>query len=275
MCEYLQKLLYIAEEAKRHAESIDDLKKRWENIQRTLVEIRNTMNLLEDKENFYRNAEALQKELDDVHAWNDKMLAEKPSNNLLIHLRNRIRTVRQLEMKLKELNAQAIVLLSKPQPAPQRLQLRERADLLGQRLRQLLQRLGEREAGARRALGQPAPLERDFRALQAALQPMEAQIIAEHAMVSGRDRMTDKIQQLTKLREQFDELQSTYDRVVKDRRENCEKGSVQELNFRSSLENLVTKFGDTKTILDQKINKLEKGEGLCVLAMNTVLSNND
>lgn len=79
--------IYVKEEAKRHQESIEDLKKRWESIQRTLLDIRNTLNLLEDKDNFNRNVEAFQRELDDIEAWKERMLNEKPTNNQLIHLR--------------------------------------------------------------------------------------------------------------------------------------------------------------------------------------------
>lgn len=253
----------LAEEAKRHAESIEELKKRWENIQRSLLDIRNTMNLLEDKENFYKNVEALQRELDDVHAWKDKMLSEKPSNNQLIHLRNKIRLVKQLEMKLKELNAQSIILLTKQIPKAHKDDIESDSTRINDAYEQLLLFLTTREAEIKLAVSKKPPkqAEDEFKGLQNRIQTMEAQIIAEHAMISTPDEMAAKIEQLTKLRREFDELQSTYDRVVQDRRDNYEKGSVQELNFRSSLENLVTKFGDTKTILEQKISKLENGTG--------------
>ncbi|XP_026745116.1 dystrophin-like, partial [Trichoplusia ni] len=254
----------LEEEAKRHAESIEELKRRWENIQRSLLDIRNTMNLLEDKENYYKNVEALQRELDEVHAWKDKMLAEKPSNNQLIHLRNKIRLVKQLEMKLKELNAQSIILLTKQIPKSHKDDIETDSKRINDAYEQLLLFLTTREVEIKLAVSKKPPkqAEDEFKGLQNRIQAMEAQIITEHAMISTPEAMAAKIEQLTKLRREFDELQSTYDRVVQDRRDNYEKGSVQELNFRSSLENLVTKFGDTKTILEQKISKLEKGGAL-------------
>lgn len=83
--------------------------------------------------------------------------------------------------------------------------------------------------------------------------------MAEHAMVTARDDMEKKLSDLTLLQKELEELQHTYDAVVKERREKYEKGSMQELNFRSSVENLVMRYGDSKTILETKISKLEKG----------------
>ncbi|CAB3224722.1 unnamed protein product [Arctia plantaginis] len=254
----------LQEEAKRHQESIEELKKRWESIQRTLLEIRNTMNLLEDKENFNRNVEALQRELDDIHAWKERMLNEKPTNNQLIHLRNKIRAVKQLDMKLKELNAQSIILLTKPISKTHKDEIETDSKRINKAYEELLLHLTKREVEIKLAVTKK-PVDKhndDFKSLQNRIHQIEMQIISEHAMISSRDVMSSKLDELNKLRQEFDELQSTYDKVVKDRRENYEKGSVQELNFRSSVENLVTKFEDTKTILQQKISKLENGAKL-------------
>lgn len=91
--------------------------------------------------------------------------------------------------------------------------------------------------------------------------------MAEHAMVCDRVAMEKKLKDLTQLQKELEELQNTYDAVVKEKREKYEKGSTQELNFRSSLENLVTRYGDSKTILETKISKLEKGIYLLLLAL--------
>ncbi|XP_048478276.1 dystrophin, isoforms A/C/F/G/H-like isoform X2 [Plutella xylostella] len=101
--------------------------------------------------------------------------------------------------------------------------------------------------------------EDDFKSLQAKIQNIEAQIISEHAMYSSVEDMKKKIEDLNGLKKELEDLQAMYDGVVRDRRDKYEKGSVEELSFRNSLENLVFMFGDTKNILDQKIGKLEKG----------------
>lgn len=253
-------MLYLAEEAKRHADSIDELKKRWENIQRKLLDIRNTMNLLEDKENFQRNVEALQSELDDTSAWCERAQAERLGGNLLIHVRNRLRGLRQLRARLAELRAQAIVLRDKPLPAPHKQGVEDAARRVAEQYDALLQQLSQREADIKQAISKkPADsAEDEFKLLQSTVQAMEAQVIAEHAVTAERDVMQSKLAALAALQRQFGELQGTYERVVRERR-SCARGSVQELDFRSSVENLVTKFEDTRTILQQKIDKLENG----------------
>ncbi|XP_045779369.1 dystrophin, isoforms A/C/F/G/H-like isoform X8 [Maniola jurtina] len=251
----------LREEAKQHADSIEELKKRWEGIQETLLSIRNMMNLLEDKENFYKNVEGLQRELDDVHKWKDKMLKEPPSNNQLIHLRNRIRAVKQLEMKLKELNAQSIILLTKSISKSHKDDIERDAKRINEDFEELLLYLSKREVEIKIALNKRTPTaqsEDDYKTVQKKIQDMESQIIAEHAIISSKDEMAKKLEDLKQMRKQFDDLQSSYDSVVKQKREKYEKGSVEELNLRSSLENLVMRFSDSKTILEQKINKIDK-----------------
>lgn len=226
------------------------------------------MNLLEDKENFYKNVEGLQRELDDVHKWKDKMLKEPPSNNQLIHLRNRIRAVKQLEMKLKELNAQSIILLTKSISKSHKDDIERDAKRINEDFEELLLYLSKREVEIKIALNKRTPTaqsEDDYKTVQKKIQDMESQIIAEHAIISSKDEMAKKLEDLKQMRKQFDDLQSSYDSVVKQKREKYEKGSVEELNLRSSLENLVMRFSDSKTILEQKINKIDKGKflGLC------------
>lgn len=234
------------------------------------------MNLLEDKENFHNSIEAFTNQLDDIHAWKDKMLAEKPTNNQLIHLRNKIRVLKQLEMKLKELNAQSIILLMKPIPKPHKDDIEAETKRTNEAYEGLLLHLTKREVEIKLAISKLTDdHEDDFKSLQNRIQNIESQILAEHAMISSRDRMETKIEELMRLKKQFDDLQSTYDNVVKERREKYEKGSAQELDFRSSLENLVTRFGDTKAILEQKISKLENGECCCMLFTRNRSNSND
>ncbi|KAL0868146.1 hypothetical protein ABMA27_007698, partial [Loxostege sticticalis] len=254
----------LEEDAKQHAASIEELKRRWENIQRTLLEIRNTMNLLEDKENFYKNIEAFQKELDEIHEWKDKFLAERPTNNQLIHLRNKIRALKQLEMKLKELNAQSIILLTKSIPKSHKDDIEADSKRVNDAYEQLLTHLSTKEVEIKLALNKKPgeKHENDFKGLQAKIERIESQIIAEHAMICEKDKMEEKLKELTQLKKELEELQNTYDSVVKERREKYVKGSMEELNFRSSLENLVMRYGDSKTILEQKISKIEKGLNL-------------
>lgn len=221
------------------------------------------MNLLEDKENFYKNVEALQKELDDVHKWKDKMLKEPPSNNQLIHLRNRIRAVKQLEMKLKELNAQSIILLTKSISKSHKDEIERDTKRINEDFEELLTYLSTKEVEIKIALNKRTPTlqsEDDYKIVQRKIQEMESQIISEHAMICSKEEMIKKLAELKQMRKQFDDLQSSYDSVVKQKREKYEKGSVEELNLRSSVENLVMRFSDSKTILEQKIDKIQKGK---------------
>lgn len=219
------------------------------------------MNLLEDKENFYKNIEAFQKELDEIHEWKDKFLAERPTNNQLIHLRNKIRALKQLEMKLKELNAQSIILLTKSIPKSHKDDIEADSKRVNDAYEQLLTHLSTKEVEIKLALNKKPgeKHENDFKGLQAKIERIESQIIAEHAMICEKDKMEEKLKELTQLKKELEELQNTYDSVVKERREKYVKGSMEELNFRSSLENLVMRYGDSKTILEQKISKIEKG----------------
>ncbi|XP_052744308.1 dystrophin, isoforms A/C/F/G/H isoform X2 [Bicyclus anynana] len=252
----------LREEAQQHADSIEELKKRWEGIQKTLLDIRNMLNLLEDKENFYKNVEVLQRELDDVHKWKDKMLKEPPTNNQLIHLRNRVRAVKQLEMKLKELNAQSIILLTKSISKSHKDEIERDSKRINEDFEELLTYLSKREVEIKIALNKRTPTlqsDDEYKIVQRKIQDMESQIIAEHAIISSKDEMSKKLEELKQIRKQFDDLQASYDSVVKQRREKYEKGSVEELNLRSSVENLVMRFCDSKTILEQKIVKNQKG----------------
>lgn len=220
------------------------------------------MSLLEDEENFHNKVETLQRELDEVDAWRDKMRDERPSGNLLIHLRNRLRGLRQLRARMAEVAAAAILLRERTPPGARAQLVADTAARLASQHDGLLQQLTQQETDLKRAINQKPPetVEDDFDALQKKIQAMETQIMSEHAMIAARDVMSGQLQRLRALLAQFSALQATYDRVVRERRDACEKGSVQELNFKSSVENLVTKFGDTRTILQQKINKLETGE---------------
>ncbi|CAG4985372.1 unnamed protein product [Colias eurytheme] len=251
----------LKEEAQRHAESIEVLKRRWEGIQRSLLEIRNTMNLLEDKENFDENLAAIQRDMDDIHAWKDKMLKEKPSNNQLIHLRNKIRLMKQIEMKLKELNAQSIILLTKAIPTCHKDDIEADTKRINKAFEELFTHLSGKEVEIKLAINKK-PVDKhedEYKMVQKKVQDMENQIIAEHAVISSKEDMERKLEELKRLKKDFEEIQSTYDNVVKDRKQNYERGSVEELNFRSSVENLVTRFTDSQAILGQKIQKLEKG----------------
>lgn len=242
--------------------TIDGLKRRWEKIQDTVLELRNLINLLEDMKNLYKNLGAFRQELEDVRAWEDKMLRDAPSNNQLIHLRNKIRHVKQHEMKLKELNAQSIILLTKPLPGPRKHDIEEDIKRTNAAYEELVLRLTNREVQLKLQLKQ-APERRDrFQSLQTKVQDIESQIISEHAMLSHPDSMRDKLRQLQQLRADLLDLQSACDDVARERRAHCDKGSLEDLSLRSSLEDLVTRFEDTKTILQQKIDKLESGESV-------------
>lgn len=225
------------------------------------------MNLLEDKENFYKNVEALQTEIEDIHTWKDKMLKEPATNNQLIHLRNKIRAVKQLEMKLKELNAQSIILLTKPISQSHKDEIEKDTKRINENFEELLLYLTKREVEIKIALNKKVPVlqsDEEYKLVQKKIQDMESEIISEHAMISSKDDMSKKLEELKQMRHRFDDLQASYDTVVKEKREKYEKGSVQELNLRSSVENLVMRFSDSKTILEQKISKLEKGMWFCI-----------
>lgn len=225
------------------------------------------LNLLEDKENFYKNLHGIKRDIDDVHTWKDKMLKEPATNNQLIHLRNKIRAVKQLEMKLKELNAQSIILLTKSISKSHKDEIERDAKRINEAFEELILYLTKREVEIKIALNKKIPTlqsEGEFKAVQKKIEDMESQIISEHAIISSKEKMSEKLEELKQMRGQFDDLQSSYDTVVKEKREKYEKGSVQELNLRSSVENLVMRFSDSKTILEQKIAKLEKGMFLII-----------
>lgn len=255
--------------------TIDGLKRRWEKIQDTVLELRNLINLLEDMKNLYKNLGAFRQELEDVRAWEDKMLRDAPSNNQLIHLRNKIRHVKQHEMKLKELNAQSIILLTKPLPGPRKHDIEEDIKRTNAAYEELVLRLTNREVQLKLQLKQ-APERRDrFQSLQTKVQDIESQIISEHAMLSHPDPMRDKLRQLQQLRADLLDLQSACDDVARERRAHCDKGSLEDLSLRSSLEDLVTRFEDTKTILQQKIDKLESGESVGSGRWRYILNSNE
>nr|XP_032522225.1 dystrophin, isoforms A/C/F/G/H-like isoform X6 [Danaus plexippus plexippus] len=255
----------LAEEAKLHAQSIEEVKKRWEGIQKMLLDIRNTLNLLEDKDNVYKNIKAFESDLQDIHAWKDRMLKETATNNQLIHLRNKIRTLKQLEIKLKELNAQSIILLTKAFSKTHKDEVEADTKRINEAFEELFLHLCKKEVEIKIALNKklsPIQTEDEYKAVQRKIQEMESQIISEHAIISTREEMAKKLEELKNMRRQFDDLQASYDAVVKEKRDKFEKGSLEELNLRSSVENLVLRFDDSKTILEQKIDKLEKGISL-------------
>ncbi|CAK1546843.1 unnamed protein product [Leptosia nina] len=250
----------LREEAQRHSESIEALKRRWEEIQRGLTDIRNAINLLEDKDSFYRNLRLLQTDLQDVSTWRDRTQSDKPSNNHLIHLRNKMRLMRQLQIKLKELNAQSIILLTKPIPKCHKDYVETDTKRINEEFEELYTYLSKREVEVKLAINKK-PLETnedEHNMVQRRIQDMEGQIIAEHAIISSKEEMEKRLVELKRLQINFEEIQSSYDKVVREKKQ-YERGSVEELNLRSSLENLVTRFTDSKTILEQKIQKLQRG----------------
>ncbi|VVC94725.1 unnamed protein product [Leptidea sinapis] len=254
----------LAEEAKMHAENIDKLKRRWEGIQKSLLDIRNMMNLLEDKENFYKNLEVIQNEINEKHAWKDKMLTDRPTNNQLIHLRNKIRSMRQYEVRLKELNAQSIILLTKALPKSHKDEIEADTKRINDAFEELFTHLSKREVEIKLALNKK-PLEHhedEYSNVKRRIEEMQSGLISEHAMLSTSDVVEKKLAELYKMKRDFDGLQTSYDNAIRDRKQNYERGSVEELNMRSSVENLVTRFHDSRAILAQKISKLEKGKEL-------------
>ncbi|XP_063538770.1 uncharacterized protein LOC134748000 [Cydia strobilella] len=251
----------LKEEADQHAKIIEELKQRWDDIQRGVTSLRNTMNLLQDKDSFHRAAASLRDHLRDTAAWRDRALRDRPGHNQLIHLRNKLRALRQLDIKRKELDAQSIVLLTKPIAPAYKEEIETTARRLGTEYEELLNYLTAKEVEIKLAIGRKPqePVKDEFENLQRKIRDIESRVIVEHVMFSPVESMENKIEELRSLRRELEELQAGYDEVVRARRQRYEAGSVQELNVRSSLENLVTKFGDTQVLLEQKIDKLENG----------------
>lgn len=106
---------------------------------------------------------------DEIQAWKEKMLTDQPTNNQLIHLRNKIRNVKQLEMKLKELNAQSIILLTKSISKTHKDDVESDSRRVSDVYERLLSDLCAREVEIKLALSKK-PAERhedDFKGLQA------------------------------------------------------------------------------------------------------------
>lgn len=160
------------------------------------------------------------------------------------------------------MNAQSIILLTKPISKPYKEEIEADTARTNAAHRQLLRQLSRSEQDAERARAEGEG-EDPFRRLQASVRDMEARIIAEHAIISSRERTLAALDHLKRLRTEFRSLQASYDSVVLERRAAAAAappgGSLQGLDFKSSLETLVTRFGDSKAILDRKIAKLEKG----------------
>ncbi|XP_047511118.1 dystrophin-like isoform X6 [Pieris napi] len=248
------------EEAQKHAESIESLRRRWEGIRRSLTEVRNAVNLREDEEAWRDSARGIRTSISEVRAWRDRAASESPCGTLLVHTRNRARLLRQLQPKLEELNAHSIILLTKPIPQDHKDDIEADTKRINDEFHEMLTFLGRREVEVKLALNKRT-LDNDedeHKTVQRKIRDMEGQIIAEHAIISTKEEMEKKLGGLRRLEREFEDIQSSYDKVVKEKKL-YERGSVEELNLRSSLENLVTRFTDSKTILAQKIQKLEKG----------------
>lgn len=238
------------------------MKERWERIQQASLEIRNSMNILEDKDNFYKNLTSFQMELEEVYTWKKKILTEKPSNNQLIHLRNKIRALKQNEMKVKELNAQAIILQTKCLTKQQKNDVENDSKRMNESYEKILTFLIEKEIELKKIINKKTNKhEDDYKNLQDKMRNIESVVLNEHAMLASEDKVREKINNLTKIRKDFDDLRSSYDNVVKDKKEKYDSGDRDRgMSLATSVENLVTKFSDTKTIIEQKIGKLEKGK---------------
>lgn len=217
--------------------------------------------MLEEKDNYYKNHSTLQNEINEINTWKDKMLKEKPTNNQLIHLRNKLRVLKQNEMKLKELNAQSIVLLTKSLPETHRNEIDTDSKRINEEYDELVKYLTEKEAEIKRIVHKKGTkMEDDYKNLQSKISKIESVILNEHAMIASEDKMADKIDNLKKIQSDFDNLKSSYEDVVEKKKEKyAENGGSKGMKLATSVDNLVIKFSDTKTILDQKIGKLEKG----------------
>ncbi|XP_045487025.1 dystrophin, isoforms A/C/F/G/H isoform X2 [Pieris rapae] len=248
------------EEAEKHAESIESLRRRWEGIRRSLTEVRNAVNLREDEEAWRDAARGIRTSISEVRAWRDRAASEAPCGTLLVHTRNRARLLRQLQPRLEELNAHSIILLTKPIPQDHKDDIEADTKRINDEFHEMLTFLGRREVEVKLALNKRTldNEEDEHKTVQTKIRDMESQIIAEHAIISTKEEMEKKLEGLRRLDKEFEDIQSSYDKVVKEKKL-YERGSVEELNLRSSLENLVTRFTDSKTILAQKIQKLEKG----------------
>ncbi|GBP04627.1 hypothetical protein EVAR_3963_1 [Eumeta japonica] len=100
----------------------------------------------------------------------------------------------------------------------------------------------------------------DFKDLESKITAIESVLLAEHAMFNSENVMREKVDSLKKIDRDMNELQSSYDSVVKQKQDKYGKNlSDQAMRFRNSLDTLVMKFSDTKAILDQKLGRLEKG----------------
>lgn len=250
----------FTEEAQKHAESIESLRRRWEGIRRGLTEVRNAVNLREDEEAWRGAARNVRTVLGDVRVWRERAATEAPCGTLLVHLRNRARLIRQLQPKLDEINAQSIILLTKPIPKDHKDEIETDTKRINDEFHEMLTFFGRREVEVKLALNKRTvdEDEDEHKTVQRKIREMESQILAEHAIIMTKVEMEKKLEALRRLEKEFDGIQTSYDKVVKEK-QLYERGSVEELNLRSSLENLVTRFTDSKAILGQKIQKLEKG----------------
>ncbi|KPJ15471.1 Dystrophin, isoforms A/C/F/G/H [Papilio machaon] len=253
----------FTDEAQRHADSIAELQRGWEEVRELAARLEAALEALRDAREVAEGAASLRAQLEETREWRRRVQADRPSHNQLIHLRNRLRALRQLEPRLEELVARGGALLARPLPQGLRDDVENETKRTKEEFEEMVAHLTEKEAEMKAGLGQRAQgrgrHEEEFRALQTQVADLEGQILAEHADVSTRKETESKIQHLKRLQTRFEELQSTYDAVVRERREKYDSGSVPDLNLASSVENLVTKVGDCKTILQQKIDKLEKG----------------
>lgn len=254
--------MFVLDEAKQHAKNVNELKKRWEKVQQAIFDIRSAISLLEEKENYYKKFEVLQNEVDEIITWKEKMLSEKPSNNQLIHLRNKIRTLKQNEMKIKELNAQSIVMLTKTMPLSHKNEIENDSKRLNETFEELLAYLIKKEIEIKKAINKKSnKMDNDYNNLQIKINTIESALLKEHAMVSSEDVLTEKIDNLKEVQKDFDDLKSSYDDVVRDKKEKYAVGDRDKgMKLASSVDNLITKFSDTRSILEQKIAKLEKGK---------------
>ncbi|RVE43477.1 hypothetical protein evm_011875 [Chilo suppressalis] len=253
----------IGKELEARRNNTHESNEQFQNVERSLQETRSISNALNEKDELVERARPLREQLEEIETWRDKWRQVAPSANQLIHLRNRLRSLRQMRPALDELAAKAIILLTKPLPESDRNAVDAESKLVKQRYEQLLSSLSDREGEIKLALARNTDDPRArFDAFRNKIAALETKILTEHALLAEPNETEHQLERLILLRKEFDDLQSTHDAVVAERRNTDHRGSLEQLDFRSSVENLVTKFGDSRTILDQKIGKLQTGLSL-------------
>lgn len=195
-----------------------------------------------------------------MSAWLSRARADRPSTNLLIHVRNKLRALKRLDARRTDIAARLILLREKPLPRRAADDLQRDCERTTAQYEQTVSEATARETELKLALNKRSPPhEEPLTALRSRLAALEARVLSEHALLSDGKRTSSALEALQSLREEHAALKSAADEALARRQDEYERGSVQDINVRSSLEDIVAKVADTRTILDTKIDKLQKG----------------